>query len=132
MNCHLSKLWRACSVKFAGQSDFKTAFKHLWPKKGHSLRGRVQNYPKCRYYVQWKRLLARVDQEVAKAMRDAIWKRFNQLLWIPRASQDKMWNTTQSDDFIRLPLESSGPAPQILVRNPVRWEEDDIDVQYSA
>lgn len=127
MSCHLSLIWRACSIKFAGQSDIDTAFRHLWPKKGHTLQGKVQNYPNCRYYVQWKRLLARVDQGVAKAMRSAIRKRFNRLLWVPRASQDKMWNTAQLDGFTRLPLGSSGPAPQILVQKPVRWEEDDLD-----
>ena len=124
MVCHLSEIWRACSIKFAEKSDFDIAFKHLWPKKGHVLKGRVRNYPNCKYYVQWKHLLARADKQVAHAMRKAIRERFNKLLWIPQASRDKMWNTAQSNDFTRLPLGSSGPAPQILVRKAVKWEDE--------
>ena len=129
MACHLSEIWRACSIKFADKSDLDVAFKHLWPKKGHALKGKVQNYPNCKYYVQWKRLIAVADNKVTHSMRKTIRERFNKLLWVPRASQDRMWNTAQSNDFTRLPLGSSGPAPQILVRKAVKWEDEgNLDV----
>jgi hypothetical protein len=116
-------------VKFGDENDFDTAFKHLWPKKGHILKSRVQNYPCCKYYVQWKRLIASAGKPLAHAMRMAIRKRFNKLVWIPRAHQERMWSTAQLNGFTRLPLGLSGPAPQILVRAPVRWEGNlNIDI----
>ena len=112
------------TFKFADQNDWNTAFRHLWPRKGHILKGSAQNYWTCKYYLKWKHLIAAADAALANAMRKAIRKQFDKFLWIPRVSQDRMWDTGRVNNFTRLPLDSSGPAPQILVRTvAVRWED---------
>ncbi|TFK32541.1 hypothetical protein BDQ12DRAFT_772989 [Crucibulum laeve] len=115
-NKTLSDVWNTCAYKMSSYEDRTCAFKHLWPPKDHILVGSTQNYANCRYYEDWKILIARIeDKEEVELLRKALRARLETLYWIPHACQDKLWVTSRHKDFQRLPLGTSGPAPRLLI-----------------
>ncbi|KAF8889789.1 hypothetical protein BD779DRAFT_1438914 [Infundibulicybe gibba] len=122
----LSDIWRACRYKIAKDTEWETAFGHLWPPKHSVTSAKAQNYRLCSYFISYKELIASVDDNLANVMRSHIRAKVNRLYWIPHATSDKIWNTSRTPSgFTTLPQGHAGAAPRLLVkgRNP-KWEED--------
>lgn len=123
MNNKLSDMWSACQFKVGRKEDWRLAFDHLFPPLGHQTTQSVQNYTQCKYYIKWKEICATADASSVIAIRKELWKKVSSLFWIPHACQDKMWPTSQKvSGFMRLPPQSAGPAPRILVKASPQWE----------
>jgi hypothetical protein len=125
-NDMLSDMWRACQYKICSKDDWTRAFDHLFPPPGRETSKTVQNYTQCKYFIKWKEIAGTADKSSVDAIRKSIWKKLYALAWIPHACQDKMWPTSQTaPGFTRLPSESTGPAPRILVKRKPRWQADE-------
>jgi hypothetical protein len=125
MNSTLSDMWRACQYKLASREDWTRAFDHLFPPRDHVTSATVQNYRQCKYYIKWKEICATADESSVAGIRRQLKKKLDTLLWIPHAGQDKLWNTSQLAKFVRLPPNSTGPAPRILIKQQPTWQEMD-------
>jgi hypothetical protein len=125
-NPKLSDMWNACQYKVASNEDWKLAFNHLFPPFGHQTSQNVQNYTQCIYYTKWAEIRATADESAVAAIRQQLLKKLYTLVWIPHAVQDKMWPTSQTaPGFSRLPPNTTGPAPRILIRGKPEWESGD-------
>jgi hypothetical protein len=114
----LADVWRACQYKVCGKSDFKLAFNHLFPPRGHLTSPKVQNYLQCQYYMKWKEICANADLNTVDEIRSEIRKRVFDLVWLPHATQDRMWSTKHLNGFSQYPATSdvTAAAPRILIR----------------
>jgi hypothetical protein len=127
-NNMLSDMWRACQYKIGSKDDWKRAFDHLFPPPDRETSKTVQNYTQCKYFIKWKEIAGTADKSSVDAIRKSIWKKLYALAWIPHACQDKMWPTSQTaPGFTRLPSESTGPAPRILVKQKPRWQLESVE-----
>jgi hypothetical protein len=117
-NLRLSEVWRTCQYKVGTKSDFKLAFSHLFPPRGHKTKPKVQNYLQSQYYMKWKDICATADAATVDKIRSEIWKRVCRFNWLPHANQDKIWPTKHIKNFKHYPSNCSpiAPAPRILVR----------------
>jgi hypothetical protein len=120
-NPNLSETWRACQYKVGSREEWERAFGHLFPAREQRTAQTVQNYTQCKYFLQWKKLCAEGEAVVVDAIRKQLWQRVWQFAWIPHACQDKMWPTTSLARFTRLPPDTRGPAPRMLVKSRPRW-----------
>jgi hypothetical protein len=121
-NDNLSDMWRECQYKLGSRDDWKCAFGHMFPPVGHQTSQRVQNYTQCKYYLKWKEICSTADAKSALAIRKQLWNKVYSLAWIPHACQDKLWPTSKANGFTRLPPQSTGPAPRILVKRRPSWD----------
>ena len=119
----LSDIWRACQYKVASREDWNLAFDHLFPPREHKTSAKAQNYRQCKYYIKWKEICVTADEATVAGIRHQIKKKMNKLVWIPHACQDKLWPTATKAKFTRLPPNSTGPAPRILVKQKPTWQE---------
>jgi hypothetical protein len=123
LNEKLSDMWRVCQYKVGSQEDWKTAFGHMFPPASSKTSRAVQNYTQCKYFLKWKEICATATPATVTAIRRELWKKVYSLAWIPQACQDKLWVTSQTTSgFTRLPPNSSGPAPRILVKRKPTWD----------
>jgi hypothetical protein len=126
MNNKLSDVWRACRYKVASKKDWKLAFNHLFPLADTKTPASIQGYNQCEYFRKWKEISVTANASSFRAIRAEMWKRIWALYWIPHACQDKLWGTNQTPKgFTRLPPNSTGPAPHILVKRVPVWESDE-------
>lgn len=134
VNETLSDVWLACYYKPAQQSMWTTVFDHLWPRKNHRIPAKSQNYTQSRYYIDWRKLCAGLDDRTVEGLRAQVQVKIDAYYWIPHAGQDKIWYTKKEPGFIRLGvlMDPSYPerraAPRILVRehSPPKWN-DNVD-----
>jgi hypothetical protein len=117
----LSDIWRSCQYKVASLDDWNTAFNHLFPPYDHKTSAKAQNYRQCKYYLKWKEICATADETTVAGIRRQLKKKMNTLVWIPHACQDKLWPTATNHKFTRLPPNSTGPAPRILIKRTPTW-----------
>ena len=115
-NRRLSDMWKAVQYRHGEKKDWELAFDHLFPPKGQAITTAIQNYTQCRYFRHWQCISTRNDQRTVDGMREAFYKRLLTLTWIPHACSDKMWVTSKNRNFCRLPHQTTGAAPRILVK----------------
>jgi hypothetical protein len=126
-NPKLSDMWSACQYKVANKADWTRAFDHLFPPIDHLTPKNVQNYTQCTYYMKWAEIRGTADKSTVIAIRRQLEKKFSKLVWVPHAGQDKMWPTSQTaPGFTRLPPDTTGPAPRILIRTEPQWESAEL------
>jgi len=124
MRTDLPELFSCFYHRRAQKEDWKRAFDHLFPPKGHTLAGKnIQNYPSCRYYTEWKELVALQHNETVLAMRFELKKVFNKLKWIPEPSQDKIWTSKvpRSNRYRAFPAGLERAAPILLIKFNPEW-----------
>ncbi|KAK7440445.1 hypothetical protein VKT23_017083 [Stygiomarasmius scandens] len=116
----LSKIWSCCQYKVASRKDFDAAFNHLFPPHDEIVSPNSQGYIRCDYFRLWLNIR---NTSGSLIMRMELKQKFSKLLWIPQASRDRLWNTSQNNApyFARLPPGSNGPAPRILIRRRPEW-----------
>jgi hypothetical protein len=124
-NSTLSEIWRSCQYKIASRDDWNLAFEHLFPPREHQTSARVQNYRQCKYYLKWKEICSIADETSVAGIRRQLRKKIDGFFWIPHACQDKLWPTAQNKKFVRLPPDSTGPAPRLLVKKMPTWMHGD-------
>jgi hypothetical protein len=112
----LSSIWRAVQWKAASEAEWDSAFNNLYPPSGHIISNKVQNYTKCTYYREWKRIVAEAPKETVDAMRKALRRRLFSLQWIPHACTDKLWSTGKKKGFSIFPEDGTSAAPRILLK----------------
>jgi hypothetical protein len=126
-NPKLSDMWSACQYKVASKTDWTRAFDHLFPPFLHRTSKNVQNYTQCIYYIKWAEIRGTADESTVNAIRKQLQKKFSKLIWVPHAGQDKMWTTSRTaSGFTRLPPDTTGAAPRILIRMEPQWESADL------
>jgi len=67
-----------------------------FPKKGYVPVGRVQNFPRCQYYIQWMELMNRLPKKYEDIVRSEVAKKFITLHWLPHPDSDRMWVTRRT------------------------------------
>lgn len=108
----------------APTSDWKRAFKWLFPEPGTTIRSDAQSYPSCVYFKKWMAFVntnAEKNPALVKTARKEIWLRLKTWEWIPDAQQDKMWPTSTVNGFTRWPAKKNrsgknAAAPRILYK----------------
>jgi hypothetical protein len=122
-NPRLPDVWRACQYKLGTPEDFKRVFNHLFPPRHHKTSSQVQNYLQCQYYMKWKEICVNADAATVQAIRRDIAKKISSFVWLPDASQDKMWPTKHISHFEHYPPDtpSNAPAPRLLFRRQPEW-----------
>ena len=120
----LSEIFYRVQVRFAkDMAVWENQFKYYFPPKGAVLavRGGLQGFPYLPYYTQWKQLMSELSKRDAETVRAHIWREFIKLKWLPHATSDKLWNTSQIKDhthWCRLPdAHVKVACPQIVI-NP--------------
>jgi hypothetical protein len=76
-----------------------------------------QNFRGALYYKNWVKLINRLDGAGVELIRDTLWDRFAQFLWLPHGGSDRMWATKvmKAKDWVMLPAEPREPCPQIAI-----------------
>lgn len=133
----LSSIFYKVQIRFAkDESVWKNQFKYYFPPQGAApaIRGSLQGFPYLPYYIQWKELMAELSPRNANSVRRQLWPVFLKLQWLPHATSDKLWNTSQRTErgnqtwWYRLPRQNdTGPCPQIVI-NPNRSKEDTLHI----
>jgi hypothetical protein len=100
-------------------------FARYFPPKGTKPkeRGKLQNFPYMTYYQKWVKLMGDLNEEDAKVVRAAVWKKFKKVKWLPHADTDRMWvtkNGQRDKRFTMYPLgDSFTTCPQLAVNMAV-------------
>ncbi|KAK7433539.1 hypothetical protein VKT23_020741 [Stygiomarasmius scandens] len=123
---NFAKIFRACQWKIGSVKAWNTAFSHCFPPPGAEIRGKRQNYSACVYARIWMDYIngRGCDTATAWAMHRALKQRFLTLYWFPSAQVDKLWSTSRTPPgYTRLPPNTEGPGPQVIVTSRPLWEE---------
>jgi len=127
MRTDLPELFSRFYHRRAQKEDWQRAFDLLFPPKGHNLAGKnIQNYLSCRYYMDWKELVAYQHNETVLALRFELKKVFKQLKWIPEPSQDRIWTSKvpRSNRYGAFPAGLERAAPILLIKFNPEWDEN--------
>jgi hypothetical protein len=122
MSLDLSSVFRAVYVRAPNQKAWDAIFDRFFPVKTFvPTAAHFQHYPKAGYYLDWKSLRERLNEQGVEVARHAFRKRFNKLLWVPYAEGDRIWRTSHAHthgDMYRVPAQPpKAPAPTIAL-NP--------------
>lgn len=80
-----------------------------------------QNFPNAIYYREWKALLQRINAQERDQVMSAMRTEFNKLLWLPKPSVERMWDTRASTNkkAVRYPKLNQGevayPCPVVVL-----------------
>jgi hypothetical protein len=95
----------------------KVIFPRYFPAKGQKAPKKLQNFPAATYYRNWVDLMNRLSVEDATLVRRKMFKKFDELHWVPYAASDRMWSTTSmtSRGWVRQPAVKPQPCPQLAI-----------------
>lgn len=123
---NMAEIFKKCYWKKGTPRTLQTVFDKNFPPKGHlRVMDCSQGYEKTRYYPNWKSLVESMPDDDAKAVRDAVKKKFDTLPWVPHSEEGKFWVAKTpkiKEKRILLPQGSTGSAPLILVRGEIVWQ----------
>lgn len=124
-NPNLAIIWNIVAFRRATPSEWTSVFDRLFPSKVKEYAPTTQNYTQCRWLQQWGKMLLTMDPSSIHITRTALRQSFDQLLWIPAAKSDRIWETKQQSGFTKYPRmeESTWTAPKIFI-NPKKWRSD--------
>lgn len=92
-DANLAKIFRLVQWKRVTEAEWGRAFNYLFPPYKKVLNSTAQNYPECRFYQQWGRMLERLTPLGVATCRDALRRAFDGLMWCPAAGADRIWTT---------------------------------------
>ncbi|TFK60420.1 hypothetical protein BDN72DRAFT_779440, partial [Pluteus cervinus] len=110
----LSNLFTHVQIRESSEDEWNKAFDHLFPPRGHVCSAGATHYPTAKYYVAWKDLMSRVTPEDAQKLRVTMKELFNELIWVPAATAERIWFFGAQVGFVVVPEEASAPGPRIL------------------
>ena len=125
----LREIFSRVVVKIVKDDKWKNLeFRRYFPGKDFVTPMKLQNFPRMRYYQEWRTLMDSLSFEEAEIVRRSIWKTFKTFQWLPLTDADRLWNTKvvkKSDDWIHLPYYDKKPVVRIglngeLVQNARR------------
>jgi hypothetical protein len=95
MNPRLSDNWSSCSLTIASKQEWENTFQCLFPRVVQVMSSTVQNYQQMQYYRRWIILVSRLQdkRETFLAVLKSLKTEFNKLVWLPRASKSRVWDT---------------------------------------
>lgn len=113
----LSDIFIDCQFRQATPKDWSTIFDKFFPVKGHTRRGKIQNYLSMPYYPRWEYFKNHADDLTYNLVRKSLFKRFNRLYWMPKAEEDRVWYTKFDKSMHKISgIERTRPSPRILVQ----------------
>ncbi|TFK16556.1 hypothetical protein FA15DRAFT_761382 [Coprinopsis marcescibilis] len=115
---NLAKIWDNCRYKILDETEWRRLFERFFPAKGQNTGSRAQNYSNCSFISDWAQVLELAAYAPYwEAGREALWRRFKRLYWMPAARADRIWTTSSKREsgFVYPPGES-GTAPLLYVR----------------
>lgn len=104
----------------ASPAEWDHNFDLLFPAKGELTVETRRNFGNALYYTKWRRLMSRLTSAHAGTVRGALKTMFQRsVLWLPRATETKIWSTHSPDTgrWTRLALSGGrrGPAPVVFL-----------------
>ncbi|TFK17795.1 hypothetical protein FA15DRAFT_733086 [Coprinopsis marcescibilis] len=131
---NLAKIWDTCRFKVLDETEWRRLFERFFPAKGQDTGSRAQNYSNCPFISDWTQVLElAVYAPYWEAGREALWRRFKRLYWMPAARADRIWTTSgkRESGFVYPPGES-GTAPLLYVRESApTWNRNAVSVPFS-
>ncbi|CAA7263543.1 unnamed protein product [Cyclocybe aegerita] len=110
--------------KRASEKEWTATFNHLFPIKNWKPPRYHQHYPYMEYFLHYTALLDNVDHETAGKIREALWAKVRDLMWLPAANGERVWIYGLSDGFVGVPYPRES-GPHILV-NPYVHDEPSV------
>ena len=100
----------------------ETFFDRFFPRQPITAAGSsvpAQHFACCSYYQLWQALRVQIDDATADTVRRQLLVQWQGLHWLPYSGSDRMWATRRfaSGYSLRLPLGSTGAAPQIAMNH---------------
>lgn len=125
---HLGWLFTAVQWWQATVNEWQKPFCYLFPAKGHTTLSSAQHYHITAYYREWKKMLLQLSDEDAGEVRAAMFQHYNTLMWVLAASNNHLWNYSQSEEWKSIPPKQGGPriyfTPQKVVCLTLHTAED--------
>ena len=102
-------------------------FERFFPKKGALPPRHPQNFPACKYYIDYLNLLDETNMGSAQKIHSEPWQKFKKLKWMPYAKCNRMWCTTApaTGGWKYLPGGQEHRGPQIAI-NAEQWNRQPI------
>lgn len=115
-NDKLSDYFYDCQWMQATEDMWRKNFDKLFPLKGVTREGKVQNFTRADYYKEWEKFKNNSDHVSFNLVRDALYRRSKKLYWLPKAENDRLWYTKVHKDMKNLVGDKKKAAPRVLVR----------------
>jgi len=117
----MSTIFRQIQARLCDDNTWEQVFSRYFPSKSHPTpeRGSLQGFPYMKFWQTWRTTTSRLSERDTERVRSVLRTKWTTLKWIPHATSDRAWETKQAKgrSFIRIPVHSTGPCPQIAV-NP--------------
>jgi hypothetical protein len=112
----LSKVFWKVQWKQAERRDLAKTFGMYWPDENHVLPHSSQNFKQTQWYPEWKNMVADLPSSAVVKLRQALFKEFLSLAWIPVPLSDRIWSYNPDISYHRLPknLPKNARAPRVL------------------
>lgn len=121
---------RKAQIKVAQGDTWNKIFDRAFPGRGQKVPAKLQHYRGGTYWGKWELLKSRVTADGETALRAALRSKFDTLLWFPYGESDRMWSTKAfTGQYVRLPADSTGAAPQIAVNQKKRAQLGDFSLK---
>lgn len=132
---NLATTFRAAFWRQATDDEWRRQFGYFFPMPGYSIPPSATGWRSCQYYDSWWDLIRKkVDNDIDRIrVKKALWKKWVELAWIPRASPSRMWDYHPWKAGRRVPeglqpRTSNNSAPNIFMnphRGPARFEPEE-------
>ncbi|KAF9459638.1 hypothetical protein BDZ94DRAFT_1171312 [Collybia nuda] len=118
-NMNLGEIFTDYQWQVGSDKDWTKVFDKLFPVKGHTRAGTVQNYKRAQYYPKWEDFKAQADHRSYTTVRKELLKRFRKLYWMPKAVEERIWWTKYDPSMEHSRgADSTTAAPRILINGP--------------
>lgn len=131
-NHNLAAFFIDCRIMEAKPEDWERTFRHLFPPRGFSCSGKLQNYRQCSYWTMWISLCqnSNVTDAVLARIRAKLWERFRTLYWMPNTQSERIWYTKFDKRFNKISgFPNEKAAPRVLIngkKTEALWDVDSL------
>jgi hypothetical protein len=118
----LSLIFDEVQYRIVDQNVWKdVVFARYFPAKGQKPPKALQNFPAATYYKDWIDLMNRLSTNDANLVRRTMFRKFDELHWVPYPASDRMWATKSmtTRGWIRLPPGKPQACPQLAIND--KW-----------